>query len=208
MTFFNKLPLLKNLIYTAFLIINIHFISLSQSENEIVAQGENSTIDENLLDSLKSIMDEHSRVCYKIELSFSGYESQSEEYWYYNSLGVICGYHLTWNMEGQSGVAFHWYVKGKLLAMYEETEGNSGDPEIIFLKKPEDSEKLKSNDSGTKSLEQKIFKLINENTDKKTENESNISVTIEETVNYGADFIQNTYVYIDKPLYDILFQGK
>ena len=195
--------MIKKLSILAFLIFINHFLCFSQSD---VSETNETINNENLIDSLKSLL--NSQDYYKIEISFSGYESGSEETWYYDSLGVICAYHLNWDMEGQSGENYHWFENGKMSVLYEETTGGNDETEIKFLKKPADSDKLKNYDSDSKNQEQKTFNLINENSDKKVEDENTVSITIEETVNYGGDFTQTTNIYIDKALYEILFDGK
>jgi len=195
--------MIKKLIFINIFIFSIHLICFSQTEDA----NDQKNKDENLIDSLKSLMNEYSRNCYKIEISFDGYEAGSEENWYYDSLGVICGHHVTWNMEGQSGEEFNWFENGKLSELYEETQGGNDETEVTFLIKSRDSEKLKSRNSEIKNQHQRVFKAINENSDKKSDDGYTISVTIEETVNYGMEFIQTTKIFIDNALFDLLFQN-
>ena len=197
--------MIKRLLLISFMILANQFVCISQIEE---SADNDANGDEQLLDSLKSLMDEYNQKCFKIEVSFNGYESGSDESWYYDSLGVICGYHINWDMEGQSGEEFNWFENGKLSALYQETQGGDNEPDIVFLKSPEDSDNLKSHDVEISGQEQRVFSAINDNQDKIDDDGSIFTITIEETVNYGGEYTQTTKIYIDKELYELLFKEK
>jgi hypothetical protein len=158
--------------------------------------------DDLLLDSLKDLMGQYSSECLTMTISFNGYESGSDESLYYDSLGVIRGYHVSWDMEGTSGEEFFWFDNGELSYVYKETYGQEDDPDIVFMDSQTDPDKIKNYDPGINGIERRITQLVNDNPDSLIDNDISVAITLEETKDYGIEFIEKTEIYIDKILYD------
>ncbi len=179
--------------------IAIHFIGSSQTINTTVDHSD-------YIDSLKSLIEIYDRQYFKMELSFSGYESSSNESFYYDSLYILCAYHLSWNMEGTSGESFHWFQNGKLYTIFDEKQGQGGEPEATFLILPKDYDRLKGYELEFNIRQRNIIDLIDKNQEIKFSDNVMVSITIEESKNYGMEFTETTKVFIDKKLYEHLFE--
>jgi len=147
-------------------------------------------------------MDRYEQDCYRIERTFSGYESQSGETYYFDSLAVLKGYKCTWAMEGQSGQEYDWFDNGNISTMYEEIWGQQDEPDIKFITSSSDNIKLKKYQLDVQAIIRDIQNLIDQNMGNMTEDADGVKIFIEETNFYGFDFISKTEIYIDKTLYE------
>jgi hypothetical protein len=168
---------------------------LDEDEDEVSGNDE-------LIDSLKSLMDTYNTECRTISIEFAGYESGSNETLYYDSLGVVCGYHLTWDMEGTSGEEFYWFEQGQLVYVYKETLGQTDEPDIVFLNNYENPGEIQKYTQEIPNTEERIRQILIDYPDSVIENEYSVTISLEETKNYGFDFIEKTEISIDKSLYD------
>jgi hypothetical protein len=176
--------------------------AVQKDENELNFEEQ---LNEVLLDSLRLLMDNYNENCLTITIAYDGYESSSDESLYYDSLGTICGYHVTWNMEGTSGEEFYWFDKGKLSYVYEETYGQEEEPDVVFIDGNEEPGKILKYNPDIASIEQRISKLMTDKPDNVTEDETSVTIYIEEIKNYGQDFTETTKINFDKALQSVLF---
>jgi hypothetical protein len=159
-----------------------------------------------LLDSLKEVMSNYDQECNVIKITYNGYESGNDETYYFDSLAVICAYHSKWGMEGTSGEEFYWFDNGKLSFVYDEKYGQEDEPEITFLSNLSDYHGLREYESDINKQKQDIYDLIRQNQENITKDEYAITIDIEQTQNYGIEFVETTNIYIDKILFEQLFK--
>jgi hypothetical protein len=157
------------------------------------------------IDSLKTLMAQYSAECFHLELSHSGYENESQESLYYDSLGILHGYKTSWNMEGTSGEEYYWFENGNLNYVYIEKYGQNDEPEIMFIDNTTNRESIYNYKLEINERKQRIYEIIKDNIPE--EQDSNvIFIQLEETQNYGFEFIVKTDISIDKDLFDLLFK--
>jgi hypothetical protein len=208
------MPTLRKLSFLLILTLIIHLNGIAQEDvanrdstaNEYDQEETiNENTNEDIIDSLKALMGDYASECLRIEFNFEGYESSSEEIYYFDSVAVIKGYRYTWAMEGQSGEEYNWFDNGELYAIYEETQGQQDEPDVTFISNKSDNELKKYQLDMTNKI-QFIRNLIVQNQEKISEDDSNITITIEETKFYGFDFTETTTLYLNKMLYEKLFK--
>jgi hypothetical protein len=208
--------MIRKLILITLIALISYFSCISQTDDLVndstgnISQEQDTSVklskDNYLLDSLKTVMSNYAQECFGLELSYTGYESSNGETWYYDSLAVLRGYHSSWTMEASSGEEYYWFDNGKLFAVYEERYGQTDIAETIFISNVKDNNKLENYELAINRQQESIYKLISENLDKKSENDDLITITIEETHNYGTDFTETTIISLDRYLYDLLFR--
>jgi hypothetical protein len=209
---FNKLLFIVLFCTLCCTIISAQAVNAEPKTSE---QNEDNQMDEDevvvskndeLIDSLKFLMDTYNTECRTISIEFAGYESGSNESLYYDSLGIVCGYHVTWDMEGTSGEEFYWYELGQLVYVYKETLGQADEPNIVFLNNYENPGEIQKYTQEIPNAEERIRQILIDNPDSVIENEYSVTISLEETKNYGFDFIEKTEISIDKTLFDQKFE--
>jgi hypothetical protein len=165
------------------------------------------------------------RTYYTLHASYLGYEADSDATWYFDSLLNIIFCDISWNMEGTSG-SFTYYFEGDdILAGkeinsytdYEEmiwinnrfkpaygfarTDGADADDQISYLTRAD----YESKNTSVKADYQKLLARIHEYQDSLKVDGDEISIVIENVVNYGEDFTEKEEFTINKILFDELF---
>jgi len=198
--------LIKQAILLLFTLI-VYFDCLSQTVEPVSYKDLNdSLLNERLLDSLKSVLNDIEIECLKIEFSYEGYESSGSEIIYFDSLAMVKAFQCSWNLEGRSGENINWFENGKLFASYEEILGQRDDPEITFIINPLKGDKLNEQNLYVNNRIKSIEDEITVNQDQITEDNNGYRISIEEMKNYGFDFTETTTIYINKILYNQLFK--
>jgi hypothetical protein len=169
--------------------------------------------------------DVKARPYYTLHASYMGYEADSDATWYFDSLLNIIFCDISWNMEGTSG-SFTYYFEGDdILAGkesnsypdYEEllwinnrfkpaygfsrTDGADADDQINYLTRAD----YESKNNSVKTDYKKLLARIHEYRDSMQEDGDDISIVIENVVNYGQDFTEKEEFIINKVLFNELF---
>jgi hypothetical protein len=161
-----------------------------------------------------------------LHASYSGYEADSDATWYFDSLLNIIFCEISWNTEGTSGSYTYYFEGDDILAGnelnsyndYEEliwmnkhfkpaygfsrTDGADADDQISYLTKKD----FESKNVSIKEDYQKLLNRLREYQDNASANGNDVSILIENVVNYGEDFTEKEEFTVNKIIFEELIK--
>lgn len=164
---------------------------------------------------------------YTIYSSFSGYETGADAKWVVNDDIELQYCEITWSMEGTSGSQTYYFSNEQIVAGDEEnfyndyeelvkiykqvgtvygysrTNGTESDSVINFLQEGD----YASKNEEAKSHFTKLLNRILELQDSVIENENDVTIRVENIVNYGEDFTETEEYRINKKVYKSLISA-
>jgi hypothetical protein len=178
------------------------------------------------LEELIHSREENSGSMYRLQLTASGYEYQTNATWYFDSLFLLSGRSQSWASEGSEGKSEHFFKLDKLYAFRDDTESGSSTSVELFHRdlgglKYEEGDGV-SQDSTMTAVEpevrsreeadlkgqlKEIIKSLRENQDDIVQEDDGVVLQLKNEARYGEETVTETSeITLDKKLLQRLLE--
>lgn len=201
----------------------VQFISEPDPVSDL---SSDDTTQSSFLECLEAMATElETQSVYKLSVSFSGYENSSDATYYFDSLYNLLYSETSWSMEGTSGTYVSYFQNDLLAASREINSYNTYDEEVIlcphdglygdrtvsgdgdaaFQNPTIDNDYFKSKQAEVINEFNRIKDRVSEYANEATKESEVTKIRIENSINYGQDYLETETFEIDTPLFEALF---